>query len=555
MMRISKRISLLLVGSILHLGATSVTQAATDCNAVTEISPAECESLLELYHSTDGANWKNNEGWNVTNTPCSWYGIRCENYGVTEISFGLMGGNNLKGILPNFSALPNLKSLYISSGNQLTGTIPNFSALPNLKMLRIYNNQLTGTIPNFSALPNLEMLWLNENKLTGTISNFSALPNLEWLRLSDNQLTGTIPNFSALPNLSGLELSSNQLTGTIPNFSALPNLKRLELHSNRLTGTISNFSALPNLQSLRLSDNQLTGTIPNFNALPNLGRLDLDENQLTGTIPNFSALPNLQGLDFGSNQLTGAIPNFNALPNLSYLYLDSNQLTGTIPNFNALPNLKRLYLDSNQLTGMIPVSYNTFINLFFLDLRNNPLCKKADFDYSIWPIRSSRLNSDDETTWQAQLETFPICEPTTNDEGTNSEIVTDYNPPLRFSGLKESYQIGEIVEVKIEVNFTAKNPADTVDLWIAVQTPSSEFLYMTPLPLAALFSLEPQFFRDSLGTTKDTFSVISDFKVPTGVGGNYTFYAALIETGRNPFKDGMWVIREMKQANTLLSNR
>jgi hypothetical protein len=202
---------------------------------------------------------------------------------------------------------------------------------------------------------------------------------------------------------------------------------------------------------------------------------------------------------------------------------------------------------------MIPVSYNTLINLKYLDLRNNPLCKKADFDYSIWPIEQSRY--DDETTWQAQLETFPICEAFTGDEETNGEILTDYNPPLRFSGLKESYQIGEIVEVKIEVHFTAKTPADTVDLWIAVQTPSTDFLYITPLPSAAIFRIEPQFFIDSLDTTEDTFSVISDLQVPAGIGGNYTFYAALIETGKNPFKDGMWVIREMKQASTLLSNR
>ncbi|HAI69589.1 MAG TPA: hypothetical protein DCM38_09165, partial [Gammaproteobacteria bacterium] len=73
--------------------------------------------------------------------------------------------------------------------------------------------------------------------------------------------------------------------------------------------------------------------------------------------------------------------------------------------------------------------------------------------------------------------------------------------------------------------------------------------------LADLFSPKPQFFRDGLGTTEKTFSVISDFKVPEGLGGNYTFYAALIETGKNPFKNGMWVIRQIVQESTLLSNR
>ncbi|MEK8015309.1 MAG: leucine-rich repeat domain-containing protein [Candidatus Parabeggiatoa sp.] len=459
----------LLVWLVWHFGAISLTQAATDCNAVNEISPAECTSLLQLYHSTDGDNWHSNVGWNLSNTPCSWYGITCWNHSITKI---------------------------VLNENQLTGTIPNFNALPNLQVLSLNSNQLTGTIPNFSALPNLQWLYLSENQMTGQIPNFSALPNLHELYLYENQLTGTIPNFSGLPNLHGLSLCGNQLTGTIPNFSGWPNLLGLDLSHNQLTGTIPNFSALPNLQHLYLSD-----------------------NQLTGTIPNFTALPNLQGL-----------------------YLDSNQLMGTIPNFSALPNLNSLYLHYNQLTGMIPVSSNTLINLRTLALRNNPLCKKADYDYAIWPIVSS-WNAH--ITWQAQLETFPICPTETGPIPT----------VLSFIRLKEYYQIGEIVDVEIAVNFTAENPADTVDLWIAIQQPSENFLYMSALPLADLFSPKPQFFREDLGTTQETFSVISDFKVPKGVGGNYTFYAALVETGKNPLRDGAWVMRHIVKSSTLLSNR
>ncbi len=68
-----------------HLGAVSVAHAATDCGAVTKISQIECESLLQLYQSTNGAKWRHNEGWNVTNTPCGWFGGVCENNGVTLI--------------------------------------------------------------------------------------------------------------------------------------------------------------------------------------------------------------------------------------------------------------------------------------------------------------------------------------------------------------------------------------------------------------------------------------------------------------------------------------
>ncbi len=283
----------------LNLAFISVTQAATDCSAVTEISQGECESLLQLYNSTDGANWYINEGWNLTNTPCNWYRITCDNGGVIRISLGL---------------------------NSLSGTVPNFSNLPNLESLSIELNSLSGIIPNFSNLPNLEYLSLSVNSLSGTIPNFSNLPNLEVLDLVGNSLSGIIPNFSNLPNLESLFLDLNSLSGTIPNFSNLPNLVYLFLRGNSLSGIITDFSNLPNLESLWLNSNQLTGTIPNFNTLSNLESLRLDNNQLTGAIPNFSAFPKLKRLKLDNNQLTGAIPELSTLPNLEYLELYDNQL-------------------------------------------------------------------------------------------------------------------------------------------------------------------------------------------------------------------------------------
>ncbi|OQY51061.1 MAG: hypothetical protein B6247_20345 [Candidatus Parabeggiatoa sp. nov. 2] len=212
----------------------------TNCNAVTQISKVECESLLELYHSTNGAEWKNS--WNVTNTPCSWYGVSCENGGVTEIS---LSSNRLMGAIPDFSALPKLQKLDLP-GNQLTGAIPDFSALPNLQTLSLYRNQLTGAIPDFSALPNLQWLALDENQLTGAIPDFSALSNLQELWLFANQLTGAIPDFSALPNLKTLYLDNNQLTGAIPDFSALTELEYLDLRNNSICkDTNINYASWP----------------------------------------------------------------------------------------------------------------------------------------------------------------------------------------------------------------------------------------------------------------------------------------------------------------------
>jgi len=85
-------------------GALPVAQAATDCAAVTEIPSTECEALVALYKSTDGANWRRNHGWN-TNTPCKWYGVRCSDGHVTTLS---LYQNQLSGPIP--TELGNLSS-------------------------------------------------------------------------------------------------------------------------------------------------------------------------------------------------------------------------------------------------------------------------------------------------------------------------------------------------------------------------------------------------------------------------------------------------------------
>jgi subtilisin family serine protease/Leucine-rich repeat (LRR) protein len=268
--------SLLLVALALNLGLISFAQAATDCNAVTEISTIECESLLQLYHSTNGTNWKTNNGWNTNNIPCSWFAVSCKKNSVTSIDLRF---NNLSGTLPNFRSLPNLSHLLLAS-NQLTGTIPDFTGLSNLYRLQLISNNLTGTIPNFSGLPNLGLLELSKNQLTGTIPDFSGLPQLKWLNLDNNQLTGTIPNFSNLINLSTLRLDNNQLIGTIPNLNNLIDLGTLYLNNNQLNGAIPNFINLSNLVILYLHDNKLTGAIPDFGGLSKLEVLNLKNNTL-----------------------------------------------------------------------------------------------------------------------------------------------------------------------------------------------------------------------------------------------------------------------------------
>jgi Leucine-rich repeat (LRR) protein len=274
-----------------------LTQATTDCAAVTEIQETECEALIALYNSTNGDSWESHSGWNETNTPCSWKGVTCSGGYVTQIKL---------------------------SRNKLTGTIPTeLGNLSQLKSLDLYRNELAGTIPTeLGNLSNLTWLFLHNNDLTGTIpTELGNLSNLTRLYLSTNDLTGTIPTeLGNLSNLTSLSLSGNELTGTIPTeLGNLSNLGELYLHNNELTGTIpTELGNLSNFKDLYLHNNELTGTIPTeLGNLSNLKYLFLYNNQLCGEIP-----PELKNL---SN-----IP----LPSNCYVYdscldIDNNHLTAT----------------------------------------------------------------------------------------------------------------------------------------------------------------------------------------------------------------------------------
>ena len=59
----------------------------TGCANQTEIPKAECDALVALYNSTNGAGWTNHTGWLQTDTPCSWYGVYCGAGHVGWLSF------------------------------------------------------------------------------------------------------------------------------------------------------------------------------------------------------------------------------------------------------------------------------------------------------------------------------------------------------------------------------------------------------------------------------------------------------------------------------------
>jgi Leucine-rich repeat (LRR) protein/PKD repeat protein len=394
--------------------------AQTDCTAVTEIPTAQCETLVALYDSTNGDNWKTNTGWKQTNTPCSWHGVTCSDGDVIQI---VLSSNQLTGTIPDFSALTNLQYLYISQ-NSLTGPIPDFSALTNLLVLYLTQNQLTGSIPDLNALTNLQQLYLNNNQLTSSIPDISILIKLKYLSLSNNQLTGTIPDFSALTNLQILSLGNNpelckdpntdygQWTTIVSSFAecqanlcdtvteipktqcetlvALYDSTNGDDWSNK-AGWLQNDTPCRwhgiscnqgSVTDMDLDNNNLTGSLPDLSALVNLQKIWVSYNNLNGSMPALSSLTQLEIAHFNHNaQLSGNMPSLMGLTELVEFSISQDNLTGPISNLGPLTKLLVFTIDNNQLTGPIP-SLDQLTALQTLSLGGNALCQDSFADYA-----------------------------------------------------------------------------------------------------------------------------------------------------------------------------
>ena len=239
-----------------------------DCASVNQIPSAECAALVALYHSTNGPNWADNEGWLATNTPCTWAGITCTRDHVSHISL-----------------------FY----NQLTGTLPlELGDLSHLQVVELWVNQLRGPIPaELGNLSELISLDLSSNQLTDPFpAQLGSLTKLRNLSLAHNEFGGAIPSIlSEMKSLDTLNLSYNQLSDPIPEeLGNLAHLTRLYLSHNRLSGPIPDtFGNLSKLLELDLSYNQLLGSVPEL--VTHIDQRRLWGNQLDGTITGNGQVP------------------------------------------------------------------------------------------------------------------------------------------------------------------------------------------------------------------------------------------------------------------------
>jgi C1A family cysteine protease len=193
------------------------------CEGVTEIPAGECGELVDFYAYTHGDSWDQRTGWVETKTPCSWYGVECQDGHVVGL---VLPDNGLRGLFPlDLSDLNALTTLKLSH-NELTGYIyGGVVRLTNLRSLDLADNQLIGGIPlEIGNLTDLRELQLDHNRFHSLNTNaMEHLTQLIKFNLSSNAFVGDISiNFMNLINLDdgGLDIGYNALSTSDPDLQA-----------------------------------------------------------------------------------------------------------------------------------------------------------------------------------------------------------------------------------------------------------------------------------------------------------------------------------------------
>ena len=341
----------------------------------------EYQALVDLYNSTNGANWTNKTNWLQGTTSsdfANWYGVTVANGDVSNLSLIM---NNLVGNIPeSIGDLTKLKVLDLRENNLYGSAIPaNIVNLINLQHLSLKHCNLKGSIPedigNLTSLTGLNFLL---NHLEGPIpESVGNLINMVDMRLNHNRLTSIPESLSNLSKLEILYLNNNQLAGPLPgNLGNLKNIKYFNVSANFLSGAIpASIVNLTGASNLLLQHNQFSDTIP---LLPNgnvVVNINLSYNKLEGVIPEYICqLKNVRTLNLGVNNLEGEIPEcIGSMTGLSYFYANSNKLTGGIPqSILSIPTLRHLKLSANMLTGQIPSSLFSK-NIYQITLNDNQL--------------------------------------------------------------------------------------------------------------------------------------------------------------------------------------
>ncbi len=254
-----------------------------------QISPSERAALIALYHSADGAHWRNNKNWlGPEGTECQWHGVQCSgspSYAVERL-WGLAIDRTNNMALAAASELDALVSMDRNAGYHyiLSGADPEhatYERIPgNAKKsvlawdISLFGEAAADLAPGSAGSPAPAAAAVADElfspyRVTVDRANNRAL-------VSNDDLEGVI----AVDLATGVR--AILANAELPFVDTMRSVVELNLSQNRLNGGMpAEFGNLTNLTRLHLSGNQLRGSIPSgLGSLAHLSDIDLSYNAL-----------------------------------------------------------------------------------------------------------------------------------------------------------------------------------------------------------------------------------------------------------------------------------
>ncbi|PRP80703.1 CLL4A clavata1-like receptor S/T protein kinase protein [Planoprotostelium fungivorum] len=386
--------------------------------------------LMDLYKATVGKEWQNSLNWGSKRSPCTWWGIQCDDSEtqVTSIDFYQ---NGLQGHLP--PSLSNLTTLtYLDlSYNTFDGglVVPDLSRMMHLTYLDltwciseytdpIYLTRLPTSmqtlilqkLPNLNVttdtlLPLIDLITLD---LSGVASAASIdfprvleVTSLSRLFLNSLGLTGITPAW--MFQLSSISLDGNEMNliipedcslqylsfrgnadeGVLPSIKNCPGLEYLDLNTNQYSGSFDiTFDCL--LTDIYLSSNLLS-SVSGISNCYQLLYLSLDDNQIAGPIFSVKNLTQLRALTLSNNQFSGEIVDAFEGARIARIDLSVNSFSGPLPPSLFHADATNVYLSNNEFSGQLP-PLDAVETLYSFDVSYNNLSGIIPLLPPIWEL-------------------------------------------------------------------------------------------------------------------------------------------------------------------------
>ncbi|SMO94200.1 T9SS type A sorting domain-containing protein [Gracilimonas mengyeensis] len=365
------------------------------------INEADSLALVAYYHSTNGDQWNNNDGWLTSDPVFTWVGIEeVENvagddepadWRVTVID---MPRNNMTVPGPIPPEIENMEFLedFKADVNLHSGNLPpEIANLDRLLYLLVRTNLFTGEVDwnAFGSMPAMDQFRIRQNYFSGplpeTLGGNGTWPSLTRFYVDDNRFTGSIPQVHEdLTTLNRVYFHNNQLTGPIPDWSQLEGMEYYRIANNDLEpGPIPQwiFEAWgETLIRFQIQNTNRTGSLPQeiaqMEALEQFtigGPGDtIGEGETTADIPNMSFMPSLRRINFYGGGWTGPLPEWvGEVANLEDVHFENLEVTGEIPASWANADLVSLHLENLDIEGGIPAAFSVVNSLQEITLIDN----------------------------------------------------------------------------------------------------------------------------------------------------------------------------------------